>query len=305
MFDCLISKIWNYRIKNQYSLVSYPPVQNIKSLATLLYPNGIWIRDKITNIENRAKTTHKFSKKYNTIYRSAATYPSGLWATVDIMHKVSNKWNLIEVYKYNVSKKEQIADMAFKKFVYEMSGYTTNKCFIIKLKHLQKGMQIKTKEIFDVIDITSDVYFLYKNFLKEFNCKQKRNKTIAVASNSIAYIDYTINPSIVDCFLGDSLWLKGRPNQMSCRILNNEGLFNFSSSKFCEDVNLAQIEFLLHQTRNAKKIFIHNAVFEQAHHRELYNIYPSKTYKLQRLNKKLVEWDSNYRLYEKTEKLTD
>ncbi len=291
IFNKLMSRQISSKIKNKilspYSMQSY----EIHAFVTLLYPNGVWIRDRISDIYRRSKTTKKVSQNGNLIYLATAYEYSGLYATVDVLQKDGDSWNIIEAFDIERPTQEQIHDMAFKKYVFELAGYKINKSIIWSVR--DHFIHQDVNNTFMQFDVTLQVNKIYKLFIEEFHIPQDKQKPIypQVTVSENAYIDYSTNDQF-------PLWKNDynklhQTEQNNCRIVTEKDFFVFKLRKFFPSyVSFFEehIRFLLSTTYEKNKIFIHCADFEKAHHREMAKSFSKYEKDLFELNNKLCEW---------------
>ncbi|MFW6450402.1 MAG: DUF2779 domain-containing protein [Nanoarchaeota archaeon] len=106
--------------------------------------------------ENIEKTKELLAKRKPLF--EAGFMVDGLFARVDILNPVNNKWDLIEVKSSTSVKDVNIDDVAFQKHVCEKAGLKIRKCFLMHInKEYVKNGEIDPDEFFVQEDITEDV----------------------------------------------------------------------------------------------------------------------------------------------------
>ena len=293
MLDKLTNYIKNHQLAKKYANVTYLPAVDIHLSARLLYPDGAWVKFDNGNIGKMSEQTRKLSEVYQTIYGAVVMLPSELYALVDILYRENrSKWQIIEAYNTDVSQSEIVYDMAFKKFVFEQFGFSIRKCIALKINQYASAAAVNIKNLFDVVDVTKEVLPVYNQFKGISN--QDENLSVyserkLARSSDIAYIDY----SFLNKEKGDNRYDYVRPMQTACRILTENRMFHFKQYlRYYVNDNLqrTQVDFLIRQTEKAEKVYVRNYEFEQAHHRQMAEMFPDKANLLKALNEKLLPW---------------
>jgi len=293
MLNKLTNYIKNHQLAKKYANITYLPAVDIHLLARLLYPGGAWVKLDNGNINKISEQTSKLSEEYQTIYGAVAMLPSELYATTDILYRESrSKWQIIEAYNTDVAQSEIVYDMAFKKFVFEQFGFPICKCVALKIYQYASAASVNIKDLFDVVDVTKEVLPVYEQF-KDISAQDK-NLSISgeqklFRASEVAYIDY----SFQNKEKGDNRYDNIRPIQTACRVLAEDRIFHFKQylRHYANDnLQRLQVDFLIRQTRKAKKVFVRNYEFERAHHRQMAQIFPDKANMLKALNDKLSPW---------------
>ena len=280
-----LSKFQNHRLAKKYTILMYPPQTDIHTLARLIYPNGAWVKFDNSDINKMYQQTNKLSGQNNIIYGGVSSLPSGLYASADVIYRDDrDKWNIVEAYGEGIINTDIVTDMAFKKFVFEQSNFPIRKCIALKKQSYQDGTKIDIKDLFEMVDVTKEVSAIYKSFTTVFNQNLLPvcNESQMPKSKENAYIDYS-KPNSAEM----------EPYILSnCRILINNRTRHFKQYFWHSSGNIhrSQIDFLISNTKQADKVYIYNYEFEQAHHRQMAQMFPDKAKELMVLNEKLQEW---------------
>lgn len=295
IFDKFISNQITRKIKKKiltpYSMLSY----EIHAFVTLFFPNGIWVRERISDIYLRSKVTKKYTQLYNLVYLPTAYDFSGLYATADIIQKDGEMWNIIEAFDVSEPTQEQIYDMAFKKYVFELAGYKINKSiiFCVRDNFVHKNLD----NVFQKFDVTAQVDKVCQQFMESiyFHKNQEKSLYPQVTTAENAYIDYNgdVQKEKFENYEANDSYRLGQNN---CRIVTKDNFYVFKLClSFSPTVSVPEkhIKFLLFATHDINKVYIPCLNFEKSHHREMIKAFHRYEEDLLKLNDKLYEW-KNY-----------
>ena len=123
--------------------------------AKKLFPEGIDLSMHKYN-ENPKKTKEALKEK-KPLFEAGFEF-NNLFSRADILFPVDNEWDIVEVKASTKTKKVNIYDVAFQKYVYEGSGIKIRKCFILHLnKDYTKYANLNLEKLFEKEEITKEV----------------------------------------------------------------------------------------------------------------------------------------------------
>ncbi len=299
MFNNLKSCLRNYYLKKRFTSFVYSGKENPRILATLLYPNGKWVKKQDDNIYSMYEETRDFSyERTATIYNATAMNPSEIYATADILVcdysryvNRTTKFNIVEVYNMETPKEQIINDMAFKKFVFELNDFEIKKCIVLYPQRPKIGQKVRITDFFIQEDITKQVLSVWKIFkeipYQDLNPLLQTEKT-TVVEDDVVFIDYS-NLETVKYENEENYDYRSRPSQWRCRAkIGNENRIIYCPHK--NNIAPVQVDFLIDVTCDYGRVYMRNSEFEKSHHREMAKMFPSKSSKLYELNEKVTEW---------------
>lgn len=309
MFDNLKNRLKNYSIKKNFTSFTYQGNEDFHTIATLLYPNGIWVK-KDKDLYNMYDNTRVYSfSKGAPIYNATIINPSGLYASADILIEDFNsytdrniKFDIIEVYNLDTPKEQIIYNMAFKKFVFETSDFEIKKCIVLYVKKLKAGQPAEATKLFVKEDITKQILPVYEKFEKipfqDIEPLPLRNKTKAKFENDAVYIDYSHRQYWKNKKHYESY---SYPYQYKCRakVGNDPTTKHLISFLHKEDFPLLHINFITGLAKDYDRVYMRNAEFEKAHHREMAKMFPEKRTELYSLNEKIAKWVNYFPIWDK------
>lgn len=303
----MFNPLKNYYLRKKFTSFIYTGNEDPHILATLLYPNGAWIKKHSDDIWAMSKKTDsEIWKKRNTIvYNATIKSFSELYASADIFLMDYNKYtvpsakfDIIQIYDINTPREQIITDMAFKKFVFEDNGYgyKIKKCIVLFPKKHTVGEKVNITDFFTTEDVTKEVHPIWKKFnciLSQDRKSLSQTTSTPVFENNMVYIDYS-NPT------EDRDNDVCKPEQQYCRArIGRSGIIQWGASflpsarrKHGASADLTHIEFLINVTKEYNTVYMHNPEFEKAHHREMAKMFPEKHQELYELNKKIKFWEN-------------
>jgi CRISPR/Cas system-associated exonuclease Cas4 (RecB family) len=136
----------------------------VGDFAKKLFPKGheihaeYWENEKAVELTNHAiKTGHK------TLFEATAISPDGLYARIDILNKVGNLWDLIEVKSSTTVQEYHLWDLAAQRYAFEQAGYKIRKTLLLLIDNTYvKNGEIDPKGLLKYEDITSETSDLQK-----------------------------------------------------------------------------------------------------------------------------------------------
>ena len=127
----------------------------VEKLAKLLYPQGINLDFK--DFAKNLKETQKNVLKQKTIFEAGFRHKN-CFSRADILMPAGDSWDIIEIKASSNLKDVHIQDVAFQKYVYEGSGLTIRRCFLLHLnKDYVRKNKLDVNELFVKEDITVKV----------------------------------------------------------------------------------------------------------------------------------------------------
>src|SRR3989338_5267907 len=135
--------------------------------AKKLFPEGIDLSMHKYN-ENPKKTKEALKEK-KPLFEAGFEF-NNLFSRADILFPVDNEWDIVEVKASTKTKKVNIYDVAFQKYVYEGSGIKIRKCFILHLnKDYTKYANLNLEKLFEKEEITKEVNELIDKIPERIN----------------------------------------------------------------------------------------------------------------------------------------
>ena len=123
--------------------------------AKKLFPEGIDL--SMHKYSENPKKTKEALKEKRPLFEAGFEF-NNLFSRADILFPIGNEWDIIEVKASTKTKKVNIHDVAFQKYVYEGSGLKIRKCFILHLnKDYTKYVNLNLEKLFEKEEITNEV----------------------------------------------------------------------------------------------------------------------------------------------------
>lgn len=130
--------------------------QEVGKLAKEYFPDGIDIAEE--DFQSNITKTSELLKQRKILFE-AGILVNDVYSRADILIPVENEqWDIVEVKSSTQVKEENIHDLSFQKYVYQLSGLKIRKCSIIHInRDFVKRGKINPKELFISKDITTEV----------------------------------------------------------------------------------------------------------------------------------------------------
>ena len=136
----------------------------VGDLAKKLFPEGMEIKAKPWESEQALELTKKAILEGKTVlFEATAISGDGLFARADILKKVGDKWDLIEVKSSTGVKDNYLWHVAIQRYAFESAGYKIRKTYLmcINNQYVKKG-EIEVDKLFKMEDITKETGDLQK-----------------------------------------------------------------------------------------------------------------------------------------------
>ena len=150
----------------------------VQEIARQLFPTGKMIGNK--DIEYAAAKTKELSEQNDVLFEATAVIPGKAFCRIDIMERIGDAWNLIEIKSATrVKEKDRdssnyIDDLSFQKYVFENAGYTIKHCEVIYLnnKYTRYG-ELDINKLFIREDVSSKVSKIYDDVARNIDMFQQ------------------------------------------------------------------------------------------------------------------------------------